>query len=544
MKKLTFIFIFLQAFILTGVSQSSVSVQSFPGGFLENRDANVVRPKFDTTVIAQFMPQRGLFTFPAPYNTQGIRITNRGDCPPNIPDCVSAVEYSYWRNMNNHVKEDSILIALKLFYGQWDERITLFSYNKLTDQVRNLGPLYNKGPAIGINAGTIYFSAKSPHMLYIKTWSALVRLDVITKVVDTVFDIKKKPIKGMMSTDKFIWQVNSSDDDRMHSFTLKQDDSTYEDLGAAVYDELKDTVYFFPRTACYYDECQIDKSGNWLIIKENQCDANPQFDGRIVDLRTMLQTKTLNIDSNHIGHSDCGWGYAVASDNALNTPLGKSLVRLNKPFNPLCVDSASGWWNYKNCGKGGEHIAHGNAVDTNIVPIKDQYAIASGIGGTYSCARTNEVFAMRLNGSKQLLIVAPVLTDSDNDTVHAEYGLSPKANIDVTGKYCIWTSNLGTQRFDILMAKIPSELLVPDGVHPIVHTDAQFKIMPNPAKDKVMIVVNDFANNTYVDLVDLTGQRLRRILLTQASSSISLDGLSRGLYFLGYNKQYVKLVVE
>src|SRR5882724_10656285 len=72
-----------------------------PGGFLEQDSSSTVRPLLTPMQIQSFLPARGPFTFPSPYGTRGIRITNAGDCGGN--DCVDYVGYSYWRNMNDHV---------------------------------------------------------------------------------------------------------------------------------------------------------------------------------------------------------------------------------------------------------------------------------------------------------------------------------------------------------------------------------------------------------------------------------------------------------
>src|SRR5262245_21930556 len=73
-----------------------------PGGFLELTTTAAVRPRVTPT-----LPPRGAFTFPAPYNTAGIRLTNSADCGGS--DCVDYIGYSYWRNMNNHVGSDTML---------------------------------------------------------------------------------------------------------------------------------------------------------------------------------------------------------------------------------------------------------------------------------------------------------------------------------------------------------------------------------------------------------------------------------------------------
>jgi hypothetical protein len=48
----------------------------FPGGFIETYPHIETRAPLTAEQIASFLPSRGEFTFPAPYNTSGIRITN------------------------------------------------------------------------------------------------------------------------------------------------------------------------------------------------------------------------------------------------------------------------------------------------------------------------------------------------------------------------------------------------------------------------------------------------------------------------------------
>lgn len=39
------------------------------------------------------------------------------------------------------------------------------------------------------------------------------------------------------------------------------------------------------------------------------------------------------------------------------------------------------------------------------------------------------------------------------------YGKTPKGNLDVTGQYFIWTTNLGGGRLDAFIVKVPGHLL-------------------------------------------------------------------------------------
>ena len=70
-----------------------------------------------------------------------MRVTNASDC--GNADCVLDVGYSYWRNMNNHVGSDVILIVLTLDRAKGGGGPTLFSYNKVTDQVTRVRPLFD-----------------------------------------------------------------------------------------------------------------------------------------------------------------------------------------------------------------------------------------------------------------------------------------------------------------------------------------------------------------------------------------------------------------
>ena len=80
-----------------------------PGGLLELATSTGARPK-----VAVALPDRGKFTFPAPYNTTGVRLTNIADCPGAIKDCVNDIGYAYWRNSNNHVGSDTMLVVVTL----------------------------------------------------------------------------------------------------------------------------------------------------------------------------------------------------------------------------------------------------------------------------------------------------------------------------------------------------------------------------------------------------------------------------------------------
>src|SRR5690348_9197119 len=118
----------LVAMALMSLAAVRMAAASAPGGFLENDDTSTLRAMLTPSQIAAFMPAgRGSFTFPAPYNTQGVRITQPSDCGGQ--DCVDMI-YSYWRNMSNSAGSNTMYIFVGLDKSRGGQGPTLFSYDK------------------------------------------------------------------------------------------------------------------------------------------------------------------------------------------------------------------------------------------------------------------------------------------------------------------------------------------------------------------------------------------------------------------------------
>ena len=111
------------------------------------------------------------------------------------------------------------------------------------------------------------------------------------------------------------------------------------------------------------------------------------------------------------------------------------------------------------------HIAHGNAVAGKLP--EEQYACGSNASRVVDMA--DEIVCFSLNadrypdGSLDVVVVGQVMTDLDapggNDVDGDDYRQMPKGNLDVTGRYFVWTANLGGNRLDAFLVKVPGELL-------------------------------------------------------------------------------------
>jgi len=439
-----------------------------PGaGFIETAGSPALRPRFTRAQIDKFLPPdgaKGAFTFPAPYNTQGVRLTNASDCAGGA-DCLWYVGYSYWRNMNNHVGSADMYIFLGTDPHNGGVGPILLRYNKATDVVETLGPLFATGPFSESTGEGWYFSGSHPTRMYVHLVGTphLRRYDILERQFETIpaLDLNACPRPAVCpAAAAFIIQPHSSDDDLVHSATVQ--DAGFQRIGCVTYQSSTRRFRYFATPESYvFDECHIDKSGRWLVILETRSDGSRQ--NRIVDLRRGKAT-TIDDFNGALGHLDMGFGYAVGADTFNSLPnatilLQFPVVNTTRPIGPVVHFNKR--WDIA----AANHISHGNARAG--VPATSQYACGSNASRVSDMADEIVCFVLDANhnadGSLDVLVVAPVMTDLDaaggRDANGDDYEQLPKGNLDATGKYFLWTTNLGGSRLDAFLVKIPAERL-------------------------------------------------------------------------------------
>ncbi|MEX2334617.1 MAG: hypothetical protein WD600_10190, partial [Pseudohongiella sp.] len=291
-----------------------------------------------------------------------------------------------------------------------------------------------------------YFSATMPTKLYINDGPRIVRFDVMTEQMETVVDITDQLGDGF-----YLTQMHSSDNDRSHSATVR-DDSNYQALGCMAYEENNNRYHFYPIEQDF-DECQIDRSGEWLIIKAN-LDGKHGEDNLIVNLQTGHERVLLDQDG-AAGHSDVGHGYMIAADNwAENANTWKLW-----DFNQSVLQGKRVYHNSDWTVTAPNHLSHTNARPGT--PAEEQHACASSVNRSVG-PHANEIICFNLDGSGTALAVAPVMTDLNAAGGGDNYAKAPKGNLDVTGRYFLWTSNAGGSRLDAFIVQIPDEFLKVD----------------------------------------------------------------------------------
>jgi len=437
------------------------------GFLIEKSGAPTLRGRFTRDQILAFLPPdeaTGPFTFPMPYGTTAVRLTNANDC--GGIDCLAYVGYSYWRNTNNHVGRSEMLIFLGLDRSTGGLGPSLLSYDKTTDQVQNLGPLFpDTSPYSYATGEGWYFSGTQATKLYVYLVgsSVLRRYDVLSHSFDAsaAMDLRICKRRGACpSNAAYIFQPHSSDDDSTHSATVQ--DASFSRLGCVVY-KSKRFRFFAPPVGFELDECHVDKSGNWLMLLE--VNPNGSVQNRIVDL---LQGTITTIDdlNGSLGHLDMGFGYAVGADNFNSLPNATILLKFpvtstERPVGPTLHYNKR--WDIA----AANHIAHGNAIAGQ--PAESQYACGSNASRVPDMADEIVCFSLNPNrnpdGSLDVLVVGQVMTDLDaaggRDFNGDDYTQLPKGNLDVTGRYFIWTTNMGGDRLDAFLVKVPYQVLVP-----------------------------------------------------------------------------------
>jgi hypothetical protein len=229
-----------------------------------------------------------------------------------------------------------------------------------------------------------------------------------------------------------------------------------------VYETRKKKFRFFaPPAGFALDECHIDKSGRWLMLLETN--PNGAVTNRIADLQGGGIVSIDDVQGS-LGHLDMGFGYAVGADNYNPLPNATILLKFpvtstQRPVGPTVHFNKR--WDIA----AANHIAHGNAVAG--VPPEGQFACGSNASRVADMADEIVCFPLDANrnpdGSLDVLVVAQVMTDLDalggRDINGDDYSQMPKGNLDVTGKYFIWTSNMGGDRLDAFLVKVPSQWL-------------------------------------------------------------------------------------
>jgi hypothetical protein len=368
-------------------SQKLPPMPSGDSGVLMSIDDMSLRPRLSASQMHSFLPDDARpFVFPSPWRTQAIRLTTEQD------GHVHPLGMSFWSNINNSAGRDTLYVYLSI-----DDVIVIFIVDKRTGEVHRLGDTPFRG-----TGEYVYFSFLEPDILYVPQDNQLIRYHITRGLQEVVFQASG-PIK----------HVHSSVDGHVHSMTLHNGPAIFRNGGIRKYD------------AHSYDECQVSKHGNHLLVKANN-------ENTVYDLNTGQRTIITNHDG-AVGHADMGWDYVIGEDDQ-NTNYGGTFRRWNLISFATRIDYYMGDWTVMT-----RYVSHCNAQPG---PTDYQNVLMSS-SSQHDLPKANELILVKL-GTNQCVAVCPNMNDISFDP--DDYWAKTRASIDPTGDWAILTGNCGVHR--------------------------------------------------------------------------------------------------
>ena len=317
---------------------------------------------------------------PSPPTISPIPILGLTDRPTKILNGCNPAGMAYWRNINYHAGRDSFLAALSI-YDQ---------LHVLTIRKSDLAVIDIKSLGINHTGEDIYFSATRHDILYVPLDGILIAVNVFTGDRKVIWE----------SPGHKLWQIHSSYDEQVHSATLQS--NNYEFIGWAVL--RNDIQKEFPLNGDP-DECQIDKSGKWLVTKYDN-------DNDIINLMTG-EVQTLHNQTGAAGHSDCGFECLLGEDDYYPEPGALVLWDFKDLQHSRTLIDAGTVWNMG-------YVSFTNAKPGNQ---RSQKCLVS---------RPEGIYLVNLDGGERFITA--------NNSQSDQYEYRVKANLCPLGEYALWTA--------------------------------------------------------------------------------------------------------
>lgn len=303
---------------------------------------------------------------------------------------VAPIGMSYWRNINQHAGSDILEVCLSI-----NNELTTFMLDK-----RSLDVLSERQLGIQHTGEGINYSRKYSDMLYYGMNNEYFKLNTKTGAKELVWI---SPYN--------LWQIHMNYNEDIFSGTLKDDN--WNIVGFGVNDRLF-PLKFKP------DECQIDKSGEWLCIKETRDDD--KLVNRFINIKTEAE-RIIQAEEGAIGHSDCGWGYILGENSFSNLGGAVDFLDLNTGARKLVYHT--GKWNL------------GYVSLTNARPNTSERFLVSSADG--------RLLIIDSNGKDKQICDLPITDD---------YPIRPKANQCPNGEYAVWT-DARSGKLEAYIVRIP-----------------------------------------------------------------------------------------
>lgn len=433
------------------------------------------------------------------FGTSILRVTDANDGTDNHQS------YSYWPSFN--------LNSTLLYVSSVGGNPTLYDFDTIAFSISNKRALFQSNPpSDGMpNAEDAIWSGTQENVMLCHTGQKLYRYDVVLNQYTLIHDF------SIDYPTIYLAQMSRSIDDDVFAFTFKEN-INYTNLGFIDYrasNNLSDTG-----TLSTLDEVQVDKSGNYLVIKTGN--SGPS----VIEVEILnLQTSAMEYLSDNgpdfsPGHSDNGTGSVIGADNWMNRYLFRALAT---PHQFITIIDHNNDWSL------GDHASM-LADDESWILFSTFVANTLPSSGIF----VDELYQVSTDGNQSVRRLVHTHSDVLNQNSNDQYWSMPRANISRNGKFAVFTSNWGsTTRRDVFVLMIPP--IIPTGISETNYSP--FEIFPVPATEYIELKFpSAFSGEKItVEVLNSLGQKFlsqENNIDNSLSMEININSFPAGIYFV------------
>jgi hypothetical protein len=439
------------------------------------------------------------------FNTTLLRVTDANDGNDNH------TAYSYWPAMNMN--------STRLYIMQTNIGATLYDFDPLNFAISNKRVAFVSNCPSGSapNVEDAIWSDVNPDLIFVHDRNMhLYAYNVVSQTYSLVKDLSTALPTGAHS-----WQMNKNHtNDDLFSFTWK--DSTWNVVGYLTWRSSTDQFNFGVQTNL--DECQPDRTGNYLILK---LAASGQYvvQARILNLQTNIFADITdggpaNPNTPGLywapGHGDMGNGTVLGHDDWNNRLVGRTAANPSAFYSVL--DLNNDW----------SQDYHGSllADDTSWITLSAYVSNNLSNSGLFK----NEIFQVSTDGLQSVRRLAhhhsDFLSDYNVNGGGSAYWSSPKGCISKDGNWIVFTSNWGsTSRKDVFILKNPPVITSVQNNDP----ENRIQLFPNPSNGKFILKGGSVGEE--IEIYNLLGEKIFVSELNADQTIIDLNEQPNGIYF-------------
>lgn len=313
--------------------------------------------------------------------------------PKLIARGVNPIGMAYWRNINNHAGRSYLSVVLAV-----NDELLIYSVDKNT-----LNVIEARASGIHHTGEGIHFSAINSDILFIPFSKSYEKFNIRTGQRETLWS----------ASGYNLWQPHISYDERTISATMQN--GQYEPTDWAIWKDGRVRLFEMRNNP---DECQVDKSGDFLLVKEKQDLGNDKWNEYIRIIRLSDNSEYLiNNNEGAIGHSDNGFGFGIGENDVSQFAGAADYINFNRPSERINMYS-TGIWNMG-------YVSLSSSKP--LIPMSAQRMLIT---------TPYDLIQVKLDGNGIGEYICANLTESQ------EYSDRPKANMCPHGQYAIWTARV------------------------------------------------------------------------------------------------------